>query len=1015
MRATPAALTATPPAPGLAGQLPALPTPQPMVMPRITASVDAGALGSVYTGHGGDVTQAGTAAQFNSGANQVAWAIYQFGGTPGEVISGGSYTITGLDAGETVYVAISDYVANHWMFLPLADGSDVTFTLPNASPGAYQSALGNTSLLIAAFGGDSWKLEHVSLTYGDRHNITGTVLDKTGNPVPGVTIRTPVGSLSTVTDSSGNYTLAGLPDGDWPILATLDGWTFYPQPQMVTVSGADAVAGDLLGDPHGAHFDATETLPDNNHIQNAPFWDFAANGPLHESVSADSDYLDVYKFSVPAAGKYVLYYSNPDRNILSPVFAVIDPSVTSIVFAEDIYRGEEGISFTVSDPSQPLIFLFAGSGGGGKYTMTLSQQPTGLLGAYMQNGADYRFQGLMQVMRHSDGMETDYFTRSPLQNGTVLALYDRSYPVGDVTVTPLLPNHTFTPAAADLTVAASGTVANQVFSFTPPAVADSYEPNDSIGTAHDLGALPFNSAVPLQITADGSGDYQDVYKVTPAAGLGLRVDVLYTQVPGESIGSPRITLNIEDSSSHPVSTSYSTPDGLSADMTELTDGSPYYIILDAYPSYPPDKAVINYGLQVQSFAAHRFQIGARVGGVNPVDGMKFVVYDQDFASRYVATNETADFLTPARYVPDGTQLRVDCFRGGTPFDGMTQRVTVTSDTTLQFDAANLGQDSHEPNGTFATANTLGFLPATVSATYGAFDDTDDFYAFGPGDGKPFKIELTSCAPGVGLSLYLKDSAGSPIGSARLAKVGDTVYMPNDGNPHQAFDVGTLNDYAFPYTLTISNSDAYKVSGVLKNDALTGIDGVVVNRTTGAVAIAAASSGGSYSFQFPLGPGSYDLVAYALGYAPDVQEQNVNITTADATVNFLNFTASGDDNFEPNNTAATAHPIALDTDYVASAHNIAAADVDYYSIPLTLGDQVRITATPEHEWEGVTLTLHDLYSSGYNEDLVGRVTTNGTQQVDYTAVSTANYIIEVDGAGPTGNNAARYALRVHKVN
>ena len=1014
IRSTPAVLTATPPEPGLAGQLPSIPAPEYLTMPRITASIDAGALGSEYTSHGGDVTLDGTQAKFVSTPQHVSWAIYSFGGDPGEVISALNYVVTGLDPGEKVYCAISDYVTNRWLFIPLQPGGTVNFSLPSSAPGAYQSSMGNTTVMFAAFGGDAFELSNLSLTYANRHSITGKVLDKTGAPVAGVTIKTPVGSLSTVTDASGDYTLAGLPDGDWPVLATLNGWTFYPQPVFVSIAGADGVAGDLLGDPHGARFTATDLLPGNNSLQSAPLWDFAANGPLHESVSADDDFLDVYSFVVSTPGHYVLKYSNPDRNIFGPEFAVFTQQVDGVYFAEDIYTGEVALDFTVTTAPQTIRFLLAAVGGGGNYTISLDQQPVGRLGLYMKSGAAIRAGGIVQVVRADDGIETDYFTRSPISNNTIASVYDRSYPIGAVTATPVLPNHTFTPASADLTVTDSSTVASQIFTFTPPAIADSYEPNNDLATAHAI-TLPYNSPDPLQVTADYGGDYQDFFKVTPAAGLGLRATVLYSALPSESTGTPRIKISIKDHLGDDASNTFPITGGVVAEASQLTDGNPYYIVVAANPSTPADAENISYALQASSYAAHRFQIGARVGGVNPVDGMKFDVYDPTFTSRYQIDNNTADYLTPARYVPSGSQFRVDCYRAGTPFDRLTQTVTVTADTTLNFDAPSLGPDSHEPNGTFATASPLAFLPVSVDATFSAFDDSYDYYSFGPGDGRPFKIELTNCDPGVGLNVAMFDSTSARIGNHNLIAPGTAMYMPNDGNPGQAINIGLYNDYSFAYSIKISNADAYKISGVVKNTALAGLDGVVVNETTGTRAYSVAGSGGAYSFDELLAPGTYMLACYAIGYAPALVEQSVTISTLDATANFQTFTATVDDNYEPNNTPATAFGIAINTDYSAAADTESLGDFDYYQVPLSRGDQVRITVTPQNQWEKAEVVLLDQYSAGTNEDIVSSTGVGGVREIDYTAPADTNYVIKVTGGYGFSSDAGRYTLRVQKVN
>jgi len=81
--------------------------------------------------------------------------------------------------------------------------------------------------------------------YDNPHSISGTVtLD--GNPLAGVTVEVDA-SHSSVTDSSGNYTITGLADTlTHTVTPTLTGYAFVPFNQDVTLAGADVTGIDFV-------------------------------------------------------------------------------------------------------------------------------------------------------------------------------------------------------------------------------------------------------------------------------------------------------------------------------------------------------------------------------------------------------------------------------------------------------------------------------------------------------------------------------------------------------------------------------------------------------------------------------------------------------------------------------------------------------------------------------------------------------------------------------------------------
>lgn len=61
----------------------------------------------------------------------------------------------------------------------------------------------------------------------NRYAAYGTLLDKQGNPIAGVTID--LNGITTATNTSGYWEIAGLPEGDYPLTASKEGYVFMPE------------------------------------------------------------------------------------------------------------------------------------------------------------------------------------------------------------------------------------------------------------------------------------------------------------------------------------------------------------------------------------------------------------------------------------------------------------------------------------------------------------------------------------------------------------------------------------------------------------------------------------------------------------------------------------------------------------------------------------------------------------------------------------------------------------------
>jgi uncharacterized protein YegJ (DUF2314 family) len=128
-------------------------------------------------------------------------------GSSATTASDGSYTLTGLAEGSyTITPEMNGYTfdpPSQTVSVP-PDATNIEFT---AIPESVQP---------------------------DTYTITGAVTDNTGNPLANVNVSTGTGSTVT-TASDGSYTLTGLAEGSYTITPEMNGYTFDPPSQTVSV------------------------------------------------------------------------------------------------------------------------------------------------------------------------------------------------------------------------------------------------------------------------------------------------------------------------------------------------------------------------------------------------------------------------------------------------------------------------------------------------------------------------------------------------------------------------------------------------------------------------------------------------------------------------------------------------------------------------------------------------------------------------------------------------------------
>ncbi len=240
-----------------------------------------------------------------------------------------------------------------------------------------------------------------------------------GTPL-GVTLRlTGAASGSTATDANGNYSFAGVPNGNYSVAASRAGFTFNPASIAVTVAGANLAGNNFT---ETAYTGATSGL--NGTVGGAVSQNVTITLSGANTGSTLTDAGGNYGFSGLAAGSYALtpslagYIFSPASTALTTIGG---GNVAAGQFTASVYAvATSGIAGTVGGAvTQNVIITLSGPNTGSTVTDV--------------NG-NYSFSGLA---------------------------------AGSYTLTPSLAGHTFTPANNSVTTTAGGTVIVSPFTAGP--------------------------------------------------------------------------------------------------------------------------------------------------------------------------------------------------------------------------------------------------------------------------------------------------------------------------------------------------------------------------------------------------------------------------------------------------------------------------------------------------------------------------------------------------------------------
>jgi hypothetical protein len=299
---------------------------------------------------------------------------YRISGTVSGEVSAG-VTITAITPGD--YLTATTDASGHYQL----DGAyGATYTVSAESDGfAFQPG----QLTVVVNGGD---VTGQDFTAPVGHSVSGTV---TGAAVAQVVVRvsTPQLSATAFTDTSGSYTIHGLPDGIYQVAAVLSGYRLLPNARMVTVAGQDAAGQDFTSSAvHGISGSVSGLAPAGVTVTLSGA--AAATTTTHYDGSYTFDDLD--------DGDYTLTASLAGGYAFSPASLAVTVSGASVTGQSFTEVGADAISGTLRcDLSQGGTGVVPGA----EVSLSSESWPSGLpedtvLLAQTDASGQYAFTGL---------------------------------------------------------------------------------------------------------------------------------------------------------------------------------------------------------------------------------------------------------------------------------------------------------------------------------------------------------------------------------------------------------------------------------------------------------------------------------------------------------------------------------------------------------------------------------------------------------------------------------------------
>jgi len=961
--------------------LPAVPAGGSFNPRKITAAVTVELDGAAAYDHSAaNVTLVGPQAVFAPAAAELAWAVYEFSGSPADEIGSVEYIASNRAAGHIVYVAISDYDGDRWQFIGARD-QDGAALVP--APGVnYSSPNGYTYIAVLGFDGGGFDLEAVKVTYSNRYPVSGQVLDQAGAGIPHVTITTTLGGASVMTDGAGEFTLPAIPDGTWHLMATKPGWVFYENPQEIMVAGGEVTGLEVLGYMNESHFDPVEDYEPNDNLGQAP-----NRNPIvavEDYISASDDRLDYYRYAFDTPGQY-WFRLEPDSSVMFPSLRLYNKDGYPLAESSWAYGGIVYVGFTAALTRVVKVEVSC-QGGGGHYTLTTGTGDLNGLEGTIYSGGGPQVMGYIKVGVANGSDQSVLFT------GSLSGIYHNDFllPVM-TTVTPDPQDEdTFGYAPASQNVDLStGDKTGIDFNGGGLLPLDSYEPNDSDLTAHEFAVLPLTSHDSVRL---GDTDYQDWYKVTPTAGkyLYARIDVEHLN----SLTDTPIYAYLFDSTATFVNGSFDYDEGVELRSEVPMDGNPYYIDVISEADTP-----VQYYMWIEEYTGYELDLGARWEG----QGLQYAridLYDRQFGNpgfswhRSFTTFDGGLIDLPIRFF-DGEELYAELFRYGLDNHRQTRIITFDeADEQVWFDCDPAASaDSWEPNSSDGIAVDL---PFSADATISHQTDPLDKYVFSTASTDPVHVSFT--APPNGIQFIARTWNITPEPDEQVDQfqwTGDADFLLETAGPaplEHMLEILAYSEGETEYHLELDETPGYMLSGEVTDNLMAPVPSAYVYCP--AINQVWLSSPLMPEANFELGPfqpGTYQIYVYAPNLeSTPASPWTLNVGAGDVVQDFelnLHYTDVG----EPNDTAGTATFLASGVPVSANV-NSDGDSTDYYTFTTGGAGYINANIVYEKWYSNPTLTLYDTDGTTVLE--TSNFSFLDYQRIDYFLPGAGTYYLKV---------------------
>jgi len=692
------------------------------------------------------------------------------------------------------------------------------------------------------------------------YSISGTI---TGDIISGITVT--AGNFSTVTDSSGKFSMNNLPEDTYTVIPTIDGYTFSPVSQNIILSGSNATGVDFSAVQNTAPM---FTLTVNNGTGSG---DYEQNASVTISASIpDGQIFDAWTGDT----QYIADTSVADTTITMPALNI---TVTATF-----------------KPAPPDTYSVSGTITGDIKT-----------GVTISIGTNY------SAITDSSG------------NYTIDDLQDGSY-----TVTPSLSGYTFNPVNKDITINGSDITGIDFVSAVESATTYTLTVENGTGSGDytENSQVQVTANVPAgQIFDAWTGDIQYLDDAGIASAevtmpnKNIKITATFQQAPPDTFSvSGTVSGDITAGVTISIGTTHSAVTDSSGNYTisGLSNGS--YAVkpsLSGYEFTPEDKNITISGSNITGidFTAVSKPLEYQLTVVNGTgtgaytenhtisitpnipSGKIFDKWSGD--TQYVAdANSASTTVTmPAKNItvtanfkdaPPNTYSISGTISGDIK-SGVSVAVDATHSATT--DASGNYTISGLVDGAYTVTPTLTgytFTPSTANATVTGADVTGINFTSTQNAAPKFTLTVNN---GTGSGQYAENdsvtiSATVPAGKIFDAWTGNTQYIADAG---AASTTVTMPDKNITLTATFKDAppNTYSISGSVTGDIA---NGVIITLNTGQSTT--TNSSGNFTIS-GLTANTYTVTPSLDGYTFSPDSKSVTISNNDSTG--VNFTATKD--------------------------------------------------------------------------------------------------------------------------